>query len=253
MIEKDKLELVKSKQTGSVFMVIGQKDDLKCGCRFWVDRHAKAIIDVGFRFRVFQGDDSVPPLVFKDYVSARFPNATWSGVSTKHVSIAGSVKVSISPEDPEAVMGALTKNDTAGKILAFVLGQIGEFEFPFTEEEFKEFYYAEVQLALEAYSFPLTEGGSTAIVIDFGKYKQTFQDGFEVTAPQINPNDVTLSASGLGGGDGAGVTDSGVDDHPVDPVAGKSVGAVPATKGKITKTLKPTKATLTPPGEEQSL
>lgn len=186
------LETIVNHGTHSTFYVVGESVGLKIGVRFWVSKLVTIgapKTEVGFRARVEQKAGQPVAIDFKSMVSAKFPNAKWSGYSKGHASISGVGRLDVPPWNDTVVLKMLADNDVGYKFVQYIKNAFAGAGWFLTDVEFEEFFKASVMGDLIEYNYPEGEEDSGCIVLQFdGAKKLKFKDGSEVVsteAPQV--------------------------------------------------------------------
>lgn len=196
-MKRSDLDVLINQKTGSAFHVIALNPNFRVGFRLFLEATDGMQLSLSFRVRVEKGElwNSEFPSLKMDLAN-RFPNASWSKVSTTYGSILGNFLFGCSSSDQVAVLESYKTNRVAFHIYTLLQTYLGEMGFKFDEAGFTELCDDYLHFLLENNSqlaIPLT-ADQVAFVLPNGF--KVYQKGFEVTPVEMdNPMEEAVSDS----------------------------------------------------------
>lgn len=194
-MKKQDLKVLVNPATGSPFFVIGETETLVCGFRLWFEPRVdgSGMSDLCFRFRVELAPNAPEPLVFKDLASTIFPDAKWSKVSAKYVSLYGTFSSYVPLWESALLRQSLLHNEAPQKLFDYLIDNLRAFDFGFDKEGF-------VSLVVELMDEQLVPWSNvpaldpSLLVLTTSQGTVMFKDGFNVTpVVEIPPLAETLT------------------------------------------------------------
>lgn len=197
-LNKDSMEISLNPATGSAFFVLRKNHGLSCGFRLWMETRQDGSnhADLCFRFRVEALPDfSTPHTVFKDFLTAMFPETKWSKVTSKYGSILGTVSTGVPLWDFGGLEKALTSNEVPQKMFDFLVDNLRPMEFEFEREDFVAFVWSLINHELSGLKTATETSDPSTVALKSEGVVAYFKDGFCVTP--VSYTSPAIEGSGL--------------------------------------------------------